>query len=117
LIWREYDLEKNYREPPVSTLETEFFDKLERKYNIVIERQYELMGRYYDGRYKNILFESDGQFWHDHSIDKYWIDDTWKDLIADKYGFRLYRFEINSPYDINKILKDNKALFQSIFST
>jgi very-short-patch-repair endonuclease len=84
--------------------------KLEKFLNIKIERQFFLNGRYFDGRYKNILLEVDGVFWHSKTKDL--INDHEKDKIARMHGFKLIRLRISSLKDINNVIASNIRLIR-----
>jgi hypothetical protein len=91
-----------------------FLDQLESIYNIKIERQFRLHYRFFDGRYKNCLLEIDGKKWHSKQKDI--LRDKWKDMIAIRNGFKLYRIELNNRREIPIALEKNKQILEEIFN-
>ena len=91
-----------------------FLDQLESIYNIKIERQFKLHYRYFDGRFENCLLEIDGKKWHSKKKDV--LRDKWKEMIAIKNGFKLYRIELNNRREIPAALEKNKTVLEEIFS-
>lgn len=93
---------KNRKRYCSSKSELAFLKKCEDLFSINLERQFELGNRFFDARYKNILIEVDGKYWHKY--DKVNLNDELKEQIAQQNGFKLYRFEINGIKEIdNKI--------------
>ena len=91
-----------------------FLDQIETIYNIKIERQFCLHYRFFDGRYKNFLLEIDGKHWHTKRSAI--LRDKWKEMIAEKNGFKLYRIELNNRREIPIVLEKNKTLLEEIFN-
>jgi len=91
-----------------------FLDQLEIIYNIKIERQFCLHYRFFDGRYNNCLLEIDGRKWHSKKKDV--LRDKWKEMIAIRNGFKLYRIELNNKKEIPIALEKNKLLLEEIFN-
>lgn len=98
----------------VSKLETEFFNRLEKKFNIKIQRQFRLDNKIYDGLFHNNLIELDGSYWHSFEHAK--INDKLKDEIAKKNNFNIIRIKTTSVNEIDKQIEENLKLFESVFS-
>ncbi len=100
-----------------SKSETRFLDLLEIIYNIKFERQYPLllddMGFSYDGRYKNILIEIDGKYWHNkpHQI----RNDELKSFVAIDNDFILLRININSIKQVEETILGCGILLDKYF--
>jgi very-short-patch-repair endonuclease len=97
-----------------SQSEKNFLDQLELIYGVKIERQFALHYRFYDGRWKDVLLEIDGYKWH--SKKKAILRDKYKDSIAKKFGFRIFRISLNNIREIPKVLEENKLLLEEIFN-
>lgn len=96
-----------------SKSEKKFLDQVETIYGIEIERQFPLSYRFYDGRYKEHLFEIDGEKWHSSPVHK--KRDSWKNKLAVKFGFNLHRIKLNSLKEVPIVLEENKELLEGIF--
>ena len=82
---------------------TTFLDCIEKMIHTKIEREFELGGRFFDGKLGNILIEVDGRYWHtDNPID------ALKEEIAKKHKFVLMRFEVNNEREIPSVLETIK---------
>jgi very-short-patch-repair endonuclease len=99
----------------ISKTETYFFDQLEKLFNIKIHRQYRLENRSYDGYFKNknLLIECDGDYWHSSTEAKQ--KDTYKTKLAENRKYGLLRVPLNRTDDVNKYIKNNLPLLESIF--
>lgn len=82
----------------VSASETCFLDEIERTFGVVVERQFHLGGRIYDGRLGAKLIEVDGEYWHKEKTDV----DLLKEKIAEDFGFKVYRFIVNDSKEVTK---------------
>jgi len=92
---------------------TLFLNKLESIYNVKIKREHRLDGRFFDGKYKNILIESDSDYFH--SFPERIKADKLKNKIALNNEFNLYRFIVNSTQQVDKVINENKQLLNKIF--
>lgn len=81
---------------------------VQETYGIEIEREYQLEGRFFDGKYKTVLFEIDGHYWH--STRKQRKIDNEKDAIARRNGFLLIRVTVNSVQEAKQRLDENKII-------
>lgn len=81
---------------------TKFLDGLEKKWNVKIEREFELSGRFFDGRIKNLLIEVDSSWWHNN--EKQIIIDQLKERIAKSNGYVIKRFRINNIKSVQVVL-------------
>lgn len=104
---------RRYYKPKVSKSETAFLDLLEKEFNVKIDRQFKIWGRSYDGKYKNVLLELDGAYWHSSIKQK--KKDLKKTLSAMKNGYQLIRLELNDKKEIYKVLEENYSQLESIF--
>lgn len=80
-----------------------------------VKRIYKLGDRYYDGcLFNKILIEFDGDFWHPKDEDDHPIlskedvlkiknNDKYKDELAIKHGFKIYRIRESESKDISKL--------------
>jgi hypothetical protein len=91
-----------------------FLNRLENILEIKIEREFMLDYRFFDGKYKNILFEIDGPFYH--SLPRQKKIDILKNNIALKNNFKLYRFEVGNVSEINKVIIKNTESINQIKS-
>lgn len=73
-------------------------DYIEREYGIKVDRSFSVEDRVYDIRYKNILIESDGSYWH--SLPDVIANDTYKTEIAKRNNYVLLRFSLDSEKDV-----------------
>lgn len=83
---------------------TMFLDELEKLNGKKIGREFELDGRFFDGKIDNILIEVDSDWWH--STQKQKRIDEQKNLIARNNGYELKRFVVNSTKDIPGVLSE-----------
>ena len=97
----------------VSKASNAFFMELENKYNVVILREIELENRLFDGRWKNNLIEVDGSYWHRTKFQK--ANDRFKNRIATRNGFILYRFVVDSVRDVPKLIIKYKRKLDKLF--
>jgi len=95
----------------VSKSELLFLDAIERIYGIVIQRQTQLFGRVYDGRYNRILFEIDSDYWHRNKQDV----DRMKDELALKHGFCIVRIVIDNSRCVSRALIELKPSLIKLF--
>jgi len=86
----------------ISKSATVFLDELEKLIGKKIEREFELDGRFFDGKIENLLIEVDCPYWHSH-LDRIAIDKQ-KNNIAERNGYKLKRFIISNEKDIPIIL-------------
>ena len=114
-LWRDKD--GNYLPSKCST---KFLDKLEMIFNCKIEREFPLrygpnvnQVRYYDGRYKDYLFELDGKFFHRTNKQK--SNDKFKERLAENNHFKLIRLPLNSTKDVDKVFAENSLILQEVF--
>ena len=96
-----------------SNSERLFLDIMEAVYNIKIERQFSLNGKYYDGKLNNILIEIDGAKWHRSKKQK--ENDLLKEEIAKQNNYEIYRIKLNSIQEIPEAIHKNKELLNKIF--
>jgi very-short-patch-repair endonuclease len=96
-----------------SMIENMILKRLERMYNVKIQRQYKIETKYYDGRYENHLFEIDGIAWHSSAGAVY--NDRKKDELAIKHGFKLHRIRVTN-HNLNDIIGSNIRTLNEIFS-
>lgn len=80
-----------------------FLDALENVWGNKIEREFELGGRFFDGKVGNLLIEVDSKYWHNRP-DRICVDAE-KELIAKNNGFELRRFNVNDESDISSVLQ------------
>ena len=101
----------------VSKCETTFLNKIEELYTIKFDRQFKLEDRLFDGRYNNILIECDGSYWHDpvRRGDNVWWNDLWKNILAKKYNYKIYRFRVDTAKEGLQQIILNKGLFDTLF--
>ena len=76
---------------------TKILDSLEEYLGIKIRREFPIHDnkcglKFYDGQWKRMLIEVDGSYWHSKPEQK--INDMFKDYIASKHGYRLYRIAV-----------------------
>lgn len=96
----------------ISKSETQFLDILQEILNIKIERHYEITTKEYDGRYKNILFEVDGEYWHNKTHHK--ENDVTKNDLANANGYILFRFIVNEVSEINNRVLEYDNVIKNI---
>jgi len=89
-------------------------DSLESTYGIKIERQFKIGTKYFDARHGLNILEIDGTRWHSSKKDL--KNDNFKDNIATRNGFTIYRIKLDRVKDVPKILEENKELFKKIFN-
>jgi len=104
---------KNKFKNSISKSETLFFDTLEQLYNIKIQRQYVLKFKKYDGRIGKILLECDSERFHHTKKERQ--NDSYKDLLAKKFGFILYRIKLNNTREVTRVISEHKELFEKLF--
>ncbi len=104
---------KKYYRIKSSDSEKLFLSLLEQKFNVIINKQFKIWGRFYDGQYKNILFEIDGTYWHSKLRQR--KIDFKKDLNALKNGYQVIRIKLDSKEDVQKVFEENKLLLEQIF--
>lgn len=95
-----------------SKSEIQFLNKLQEILNIEIERHYAITTKEYDGRYKNILFEVDGEYWHNMTHHK--ENDFIKDDLANANGYILFRFIVNEVSEIHKRILEYDGVIKNI---
>jgi len=91
-----------------------FLNKVENLCGVKFEREFELGGRFFDGKINSILVEVDGHFWH--KSDESRRIDALKAQIAEKNKFYLYRFEVNSMADVDDKIDEYAAQLKEIFN-
>jgi hypothetical protein len=74
----------------VSKVGTKFLDELERLFSVEIEREVVIDGHPFDGRVADILFETDGSYWH--GLPRVRKRDVVVQKISSRHGFKLLRF-------------------------
>jgi very-short-patch-repair endonuclease len=104
---------KNNPGATVSKTETKFLDSLETLYDIHIERSFIIENRVFDGRYKNILIECDGSYWH--SFAKAKQNDNHKDTIAIVNGYTLFRVKLDKIKEIDTVIAMHRKEFDNCF--
>ena len=87
-----------------SQSETAFLDALEKLFGTKFERQFELGGRFFDGRDGNLLIEVDGKRYH--ILPKQQKVDVLKNKIAEDNGYTLIRFNISNMNDVHKFAEE-----------
>ena len=97
----------------VSNSETLFFDKCEELFSVQLERQYNIRNKFFDARYKNILIEIDGSYWHDNGRNK---NDLIKEKLASDNGFKLYRLKVDSVNDVDNKISSYFNILNEIFN-
>lgn len=98
----------------VSKTELYLITKIEKTYNIVLHHPFQLESKFYDAKYKNILIESDGSYWH--AKPKGIKADIHKNLLASKYGYILLRFTLNRTNDVDKKWNEIKAVLDPLLA-
>ncbi len=98
---------KSYR---TSRLSTHILNEIEKQLGIKIEREFWIDGKSFDGRWKKMLIEIDGVYWH--SLPRVKENDELKNQIAEKYGFRLHRIQTNK--NLNSWRKENELAISTI---
>jgi very-short-patch-repair endonuclease len=88
--------------PNISKTENIVLKKIENLFKIKIQRQFELDGKFYDGKYKKYLLEIDGVAWH--SKPEQILNDELKNIIAKKNNYKLIRIRIPTIKSINVCL-------------
>lgn len=91
----------------ISASEKYFGQRIFEVYKIKLSSSFMLQGKCYDYKVpnRNILIECDGTYWHSKPENK--INDSLKDLIAKENNFLLYRFNIDSKKDVDKLILEN----------
>jgi len=82
----------------------QFLDALECRWNVDIEREVELDGRFFDGRIGNLLIEVDNSYWH--SLPHRVLVDQQKNEIAKRNGYELQRFIVESSKDVKRVISE-----------
>ena len=95
-----------------SRIERLILHKLERYFKVKIQRQFKLEGKYFDGKFKNVLIELDGIYWH--RTKKQLTNDTYKNHLAEKHGYKIYRFKVINK-DVNALIGSNIKTLNEIF--
>ena len=100
----------------------QFLDKIEMMFSCKIDREYKLQYggkpnqvRYYDGKFKNVLIELDGTYFH--STKKAQKNDTFKAHLAERFRYEVLRFELNSVSEIDRVLAENLDTLKTVFGT
>ncbi len=96
-----------------SKAEREFVKIIEERYDVKLQKQFRIEHGVYDIKHENILIEVDGKYWH--STDDAQKRDKYKNRLAKKYGYKLYRFEVNRDKEAQKVIEQNKKLLDKIF--
>lgn len=99
----------------VSKSETKFLDEMENLCNIKMERQFILGGKLYDGRYKDILIELDGSYWH--SLPGRKENDFNKDIIAGENGYNLIRIIMDSEKEAVNYIENKSQVLINLFKS
>jgi very-short-patch-repair endonuclease len=91
----------------VSKSEAAFGDLIYKKFGVILEPQFWINNKCFDYKipYKNIIIECDGSYWHDLPLSI--KNDKLKDEIADRNGFKLIRYKINTVADAKRIIEEN----------
>jgi len=94
---------------PISKSEAAFGDGVYQKFKIILESQIWIDGRCFDYKVPNkkILIECDSNYWH--SLPESKENDKLKNEIAEKNGFKLIRYKIDTAADAKRIIKENAA--------
>jgi very-short-patch-repair endonuclease len=104
---------KRFRNPKSSNSENLFIKLLEEKFNVTINKQFKLLGRFYDGQFGKYLLELDGIYWHSKMRQK--KIDWKKDINALKSGYQVIRIVLNKKEDIPQVFEEHKPLLEKIF--
>jgi very-short-patch-repair endonuclease len=104
---------KRFRKPKSSNSENLFIQLLEEKFNVTINKQFKLLGRFYDGQYDKYLLELDGEYWHGKMKQK--KIDWKKDLNALRNGYQVIRIVLNNTKEIPQVFEEHKLLLEKIF--
>lgn len=83
----------------ISMSATVFLDVLEKIFDTKFEREFELGGRFFDGKDGNLLVEVDSRYFH--NTEKGRNADIIKNEIANNNGYTLVRFNINDMRDVH----------------
>lgn len=119
----------------ISDIERKFLDLLEQFYDIIVERQtlmfFETINshRSFDGRYKNILIEFQGSYWHcdprmyeanyfhpqkERTAEEIWDYDSCKQKLANENGYKVFIvWEKDCKEDIYKEVKRFEEFYES----
>jgi hypothetical protein len=106
--------EKGRKGSHVSKSEIAWGKEIEKIFNIKLEHSKWIKGRCFDYKYKNYLFELDGEYWH--SIGKRKEVDILKEKIAKETGYTLFRFSLDSVQGVRGCVRDNYLLLEGIFN-
>lgn len=88
----------------VSMSELTFGTAIETTFNIELKHSFSLKDRMFDYKVpdKNILIELDGDHWH--STYKQKKNDQYKNELAEKHGYKLLRFRLNSVKEVPELI-------------
>ena len=95
-----------------SRIEKLILYKLEKYFKVKIQRQFKLENKYFDGKFGNNLIELDGIYWH--RTKKQLTNDTYKNHLAEKHGYKIYRFKVINK-DVNALIGSNIKTLNEIF--
>lgn len=105
---------KHYFKNSVSASETEFLNRVEKMFDVTINRQFPLEYWFYDGQYGMHLFEIDGTKFHSRPKSK--KRDAVKDEVAKRYGFQLHRIKLDRVRDVTLAIMENTNTLNKIFN-
>lgn len=94
---------------------TLFLNSIESEFKIPIERETRLGRRFFDGQVGFILLEVDGHYWHTRENET--RIDIEKEELAKKYGYIIYRFEVNSVSEVQKRVQQYASTLFTLFQT
>ena len=111
--WQDGKFDKMVQQT-ISKSSQKFLNRIEDEFGIEFDdREFPLENKFYDAKYKDILIEVDSKWWH--SLDEHKKNDKLKNKIAKNNNYRLYRFEVNSEQEVNKVFNQNRNLIENIF--
>lgn len=98
----------------VSKVEKLLIKRIQSEYKIRLKHPYVYMGFVYDAKYKNLLIESDGSYWHKSNFSR--RNDELKDFTALDSGMSIIRFSIDVPKDIDILFEQSRPILDKIFN-
>ena len=100
---------------PQSTMSksaTMFLNRIEESFNVGIEREFEINGKFFDGKCNNVLIEVDCEYWHKTRK----MTDLFKDYLAESRVYKLYRFNVDSQREVDKKFQEYSPILKQIFT-
>lgn len=90
-----------------------FMRRIEEVFNIRLVTEFRIGRKYYDAKWRNLLIEIDGKYWHAHP--EVILRDRLKEEIAKENGYRLVRIKVNTIEEVpSKFLRYYPVLKEAI---